>query len=110
MAAGTPTIVRISPVIPVVATLLLAALWGFSVFAGWGFEAFCSDRGCAERLGGVVRLSSLFAVVAACCTVGALLAPRTRSDKKRFTVLMAAAVTAWVIAEGILFAGGLIIR
>ncbi|WP_329086917.1 hypothetical protein [Streptosporangium sp. NBC_01469] len=101
---------RISPVIPVVANLLLAALWGLSVFAGWGFEAFCSDFGCADRLDGVVRLSSLFAAVAACCTVAALLTPVTRGDKNRFTVLLSAGVAAWVIAEGILFAGGLIVR
>ncbi|GAA4204545.1 hypothetical protein GCM10022252_63760 [Streptosporangium oxazolinicum] len=103
-------IVRISPVIPVVANLLLAALWGLSVFAGWGVEAFCSDPGCADRLDGVVRLSFLFAAVAACCAAAALSAPVRRGDKNRFTVLMAAGAVAWVIAEGILFAGGLIVR
>ncbi|WP_440103492.1 hypothetical protein [Streptosporangium sp. H16] len=101
---------RISPVIPAVASLLLAALWGFSVFAGWGFEAFCSDPGCVAGLAGVVRLSSLFAVVAACCTVAALLAPGRRDAGSRFTALMTAAVIAWVVAEGVLFAGGLIVR
>ncbi|MEU8384522.1 hypothetical protein [Streptosporangium sp. NPDC048865] len=100
---------RISPVIPAVAGLLLAVLWGLSVFAGWGVEAFCSDPGCVDRLGGVVRLSSLFAVVAACCTVAALPAGR-RGDRGRFTALMTAAVAAWVVAEGVLFAGGLIVR
>ncbi|WP_436760860.1 hypothetical protein [Streptosporangium sp. V21-05] len=97
-----------SPVIPVVAGLLLAALWGFSAFAGWGVEAFCSDPGCVARLDGVVRLSSLFAVVAACCMAAALPAPR--GARRRFTALMTAAVVAWVVAGGVLFAGGLIVR
>ncbi|MER5651324.1 hypothetical protein [Streptosporangium sp. NPDC002524] len=101
---------RISPVIPVVVGLLLAALWGFSAFAGWGVEAFCSDPGCVARLAGVVRLSSLFAAVAACCTAAALPAPGKRGAGSRFTALMTAAVVAWVIAEGVLFAGGLIVR
>lgn len=101
---------RVSPVIPVVASLLLAALWGLSVFAGWGAEAFCSDPGCVARLDGVVRLSSLFAVVAAVCTAVALLAPGRRGAGSRFTALMTAAVAAWVVAEGVLFAGGLIVR
>ncbi|MDP9848487.1 hypothetical protein [Streptosporangium lutulentum] len=101
---------RISPAIPVVANLLLAALWGFSVFAGWGPEAFCSEGGCVERLDGVSRLSALFAVIAACCTAGAWLAPRARRDEDRLTALMIAALAVWVIAEGILFVGGLIVR
>jgi hypothetical protein len=101
---------RISPVIPTVANLLLAALWGFSVFAGWGLEAFCSESGCVDRMGGVARASALFAAVAACCTAGAWLAPGARRDKGRFTALMVAAVIAWVVAEGILFVGGMIVR
>ncbi|MFF3443119.1 hypothetical protein [Streptosporangium sp. NPDC002721] len=92
------------------ASLLLGALWGLSVFAGWGVEAFCSDPGCVDRLGGVVRLSSLFAAVAACCTAAALLSRGPGGVGSRFTALMTAAVAAWVIAGGILFAGGLIVR
>jgi hypothetical protein len=101
---------RISPMIPTVANLLLAALWGFSVFAGWGLEAFCSEDGCVDRMGEVARVSSLFATVAACCTAGAWIAPCARRDEGRFTALMVAAVAAWVVAEGILFIGGLIVR
>jgi hypothetical protein len=98
----------IPPILPTVATLLLAALWGLSVFAGWGLEAFCSDGEtsltCAERLGRVSAVSGLFAVVAACCTAAAWLIPR------RFPVLMAIAVTIWVMAEGVLFVGGQLVR
>ncbi|WP_326645513.1 hypothetical protein OG884_13345 [Streptosporangium sp. NBC_01755] len=101
---------RISPVIPTVANLLLAVLWGFSVFAGWGPEAFCSDPGCAARLDGVARASALFAVIAACCTAGAWLVLRIRGDENRFTALMTTAVITWVIAESVFFAGGPIVR
>ncbi|GAA3410502.1 hypothetical protein GCM10018952_15300 [Streptosporangium vulgare] len=80
------------------------------MFAGWGVEAFCSDPGCVARLDGVVRLSSLFAAAAACCTAVALLAPGTRGAGHRFAALMTAAVTAWVVAEGVLFVGGLLVR
>ncbi|MFF5208034.1 hypothetical protein [Streptosporangium sp. NPDC000396] len=92
------------------ASLLLAALWGLSVFAGWGLDAFCSDGACADRLGGFVRVSGLFAVVAACCTAGAWLAPAARRDEGRFMALMSVAVAAWVIAEGVVFVGGMIVR
>ncbi|MFD1939160.1 MULTISPECIES: hypothetical protein [Nonomuraea] len=97
---------RISPVIPTVASLLLAALWGLSVFAGWGLEAFCTDGetsvACAERLDSVSTLSGLFAVLAAFLTVSAWLFPA------RFAVLIGSAVLAWVIAEGVLFVGGML--
>ncbi|MFE3451149.1 hypothetical protein ACFXJ8_19730 [Nonomuraea sp. NPDC059194] len=99
---------RISPVIPTVASLLLAALWGLSVFAGWGMEAFCTDDetsvACAERLDGVSTFSGLFAVIAAFLTVGAWLFPA------RFAVLIAGAVLAWLVAEGVLFVGGMLAR
>jgi hypothetical protein len=95
-----------SPVIPTVASLLLAALWGLSVFAGWGLEAFCSDgetaRACADRLGTVSTLSGLFAVVAAAATVVAWLSRQSR--------LLALAIAAWIAAEGVLFVGGVFIQ
>ncbi|GAA2399988.1 hypothetical protein [Nonomuraea africana] len=97
---------RISPVIPTVASLLLAALWGLSVFAGWGLEAFCTDGetsvACAQRLDTVSTVSGLFAVLAACLTVGAWLLPL------RFWALMGGAVAAWLVAAGVLFFGGLL--
>ncbi|WP_433368440.1 hypothetical protein [Streptosporangium sp. CA-115845] len=100
----------ISPVIPTVANLLLAALWGLLVFAGWGAEAFCSDPGCVARLDGVAGASALFAVIAAGCTAGAWLVPRIRGDENRFITLMIAAMIMWMIAESVFFVGGLIVR
>ncbi|WP_371782458.1 hypothetical protein [Streptosporangium subroseum] len=58
----------------------------------------------------MARVSSLFAAVVACCTAGAWIGPCARRDEGRFTALMVAAVAAWVVAEGILFIGGLIVR
>ncbi|MEU7894408.1 hypothetical protein AB0B45_16300 [Nonomuraea sp. NPDC049152] len=99
---------RISPVIPTVASLLLAALWGLSVFAGWGLEAFCTDgetsAACAERLDGASTLSGWFAMLAALLTVGAWVFPA------RFAVLIGGAVVAWLVAEGVLFVGGMLSR
>jgi hypothetical protein len=100
--------VAISPVIPTIAVLLLAALWGASVYAGWGLAAFCSDgepgRACADRLETVSTFSGLFAALAACCSVAAwvLRVPRA------FTPLMIAAISMWVAAEGVLFVGGML--
>ncbi|MBO3748939.1 hypothetical protein J5X84_22910 [Streptosporangiaceae bacterium NEAU-GS5] len=95
-----------SPVIPTVASLLLAALWGLSVFAGWGLEAFCSDgessRACADRLGMVSTVSSVFAIAAAVATVTAWFS--------RQSTLLGLAVAAWVAAEGVLFIGGVFVQ
>ncbi|MDF5757822.1 hypothetical protein [Spongiactinospora sp. TRM90649] len=106
----TRTWAAISPVIPTVAVLLLAALWGASVYAGWGLEAFCSDgepvSACAARLETVSTFSGLFAVVGGCCAVAAWL---LRSPHALMP-LMIAAVVAWVAAEGVLFLGGMLIR
>ncbi|SDH45387.1 hypothetical protein SAMN05421505_11631 [Sinosporangium album] len=96
------------------ASLLLAVLWGFSVFAGWGLEAFCPiekrDGGCFARLGVVAAVSSLFAMVAGCCTAAAWLAPSVRREVARFRVAIGVAIAAWVAAEGTLFIGGMLIQ
>lgn len=102
--------VTISPAIPTVAVVLLAALWGLSVFAGWGLEAFCADGEssgeCAKRLDAVFTFSGLFAVVAGSAAVFAwLFAPR-----RAFMPLMRVAVVGWVAAEAVLFAGGMLVR
>ncbi|MFC4119180.1 hypothetical protein [Nonomuraea zeae] len=106
--------VQFSPIIPTIASFLLAALWGLSVFAGWGLEAFCaggeSASTCSERLGTVSTASGLFAALAACCTATAWLLPRSRNDSRVFARLMGAGVAAWVVAEGVLFLGGLLVR
>jgi hypothetical protein len=101
-----------SPVIPTVASFLLAALWGLSVFAGWGLEAFCGggESPCSERLGSVSAVSSLFAILAACCTAAAWLVPAARRRPSTFVRFMASGVAAWIVAEGVLFLGGLLAR
>ncbi|MEW9553796.1 hypothetical protein [Nonomuraea sp. NPDC050783] len=102
---------RFSPIIPTIASFLLAALWGLSVFAGWGLEAFCSgERACSERLTTVSAVSGLFAALAAGGTAAAWLLPVARHDVRVFGRLMGAGVVAWVVAEGVLFLGGLLVR
>ncbi|MEU0570538.1 hypothetical protein ABZ297_34820 [Nonomuraea sp. NPDC005983] len=104
----------ISPIIPTIASFLLAAFWGLSVFAGWGLEAFCTGDepvvGCSERLESVSFVSAWFAVLAACFTAGAWLIPASRNDQVVFTRLMGVSVAAWIVAEGVLFLGGLLAR
>ncbi|MCK2213573.1 hypothetical protein MF672_007165 [Actinomadura sp. ATCC 31491] len=104
--------VRFSPIIPTIASFLLAALWGLSVFAGWGLEAFCADGEsvCAQRLSTASTVSGLVAALAACCTAAAWLLPPARHDVRLFGRLMGAGVAAWVVAEGVLFLGGLLAR
>ncbi|MEO3891177.1 hypothetical protein [Nonomuraea sp. B5E05] len=105
---------RFSPIIPTVASFLLAALWGLSVFAGWGLQAFCaggeSMARCSQRLGTVSTLSGVFAVIAACCTVAAWLLPWSRHDPRTFGHLMGAGVLFWIVAGAVLFVGGLLAR
>ncbi|MEV0384413.1 hypothetical protein [Nonomuraea sp. NPDC050643] len=105
---------RFSPIIPTIASFLLAALWGLSVFAGWGLEAFCSGgeltSACSRRLSTVSTVSGLFAALAACCTVAAWLLPWPRNDARAFARLMGAGVLSWVVAEGVLFFGGMLAR
>ncbi|WP_204029619.1 hypothetical protein [Sinosporangium siamense] len=104
----------LSPAIPTVASLLLAALWALSVFAGWGFAAFCESGDlvaeCERRLGFAVTLSGVFAVVAAVCTAGAWLAFAIHRNLSRFNIGMGVAIAAWVVAEGVLFIGGMLVR
>jgi hypothetical protein len=106
--------VRFSPIIPTIASVLLAALWGLSVFAGWGLEAFCaggeSTSACSRRLGAVSTVSGLFAALATCCTAAAWLLPWARQDSRAFGHVMGAGVVAWIVAEGVLFLGGLLSR
>ncbi len=104
----------VSPVIPAVANMLLGCLWTFSVFAGWGFEAFCGsgespDR-CMDRLGVVSTLSGLFAILAACCTAAALLPPLIRRYPEKSLLLIGGATASWLIALGVLYVGGLVGR
>jgi hypothetical protein len=102
----------ISPIIPTVASFLLAALWSMSVFAGWGLEAFCGESSsvCSRRLATVSTVSGLFAVVAASFTLAAWLIPAARYDERLFGRLMGTGVVAWVAAEGVLFLGGMLAK
>ncbi|WP_336210686.1 hypothetical protein [Nonomuraea sp. LPB2021202275-12-8] len=106
--------IGISPIIPTIASFLLAALWALSVFAGWGLEAFCaggeSSPACSQRLATVSTVSGLFAAVAACCTAAAWLIPSSRRDPRTFSRFMGVAVVAWIAAEGVLFFGGMLAR
>ncbi|TMR89397.1 hypothetical protein [Nonomuraea basaltis] len=105
---------QFSPIIPTIASFLLAALWGLSVFAGWGLEAFCaggeSSSTCPQRLDRVSTVSGLFAALAAACTAAAWLLPWARHDPRAFGRVMGAGVVAWIVAEGVLFFGGLLAR
>ncbi|MEV4083811.1 hypothetical protein AB0J43_26480, partial [Nonomuraea fuscirosea] len=65
---------------------------------------------CSQRLSTVSAVSGLFAVLAACCTVAAWLLPWPRHQPQAFARLMGAGVLAWVVAEGVLFLGGLLVR
>ncbi|WP_157249110.1 hypothetical protein [Nonomuraea typhae] len=100
----------ISPIVPTIASFLLAALWGLSVFAGWGTAAFCGNGSaeCGQRLAAVAGLSGLFAMLAAVCTAAAWVIPAARRDQRTFNVYMGSAVAAWIVAEGVLFLGGLL--
>ncbi|MGW0806486.1 hypothetical protein [Nonomuraea sp. NPDC002799] len=105
---------RFSPIIPTVASLLLAALWALSVFAGWGLQAFCAGgeslSACSQRLDVVSTVSGLFAALATSCTAAAWLLPRSRQDPRAFGRLMGAGVLSWIAAEAVLFFGGLLVR
>ncbi|WP_157099924.1 MULTISPECIES: hypothetical protein [Microbispora] len=94
----------VPPVIPAVACLLLAALWGMSVFDGWGQEAFCpgapSSWECADRLTMVIMVSGLVALAAVAVTATAWLARRES--------LFGTAVLLWLAAVGVLFVGGVV--
>ncbi|MFI6903746.1 hypothetical protein ACIBKY_20945 [Nonomuraea sp. NPDC050394] len=102
----------VSPIVPTIASFLLAALWGLSVFAGWGTAAFCANGDatqCGQRLDAVAGLSGLFAMLAAICTAAAWILPAARKDQRTFNLYMGSAVAAWVVAEGVLFLGGLLV-
>lgn len=96
--------IPLPPALPAAVMVLLAALWGLSVYAGWGLEAFCASGEPADDCGGrmalVTAVSSLFAVVATVLTIGAWLTWRAR--------LLVYAIAAWMGAEGVLFVGGLV--
>ncbi|MBF8189011.1 hypothetical protein ITP53_25410 [Nonomuraea sp. K274] len=103
-----------SPFIPTFASFLLAALWGLSVFAGWALEAFCAGDefalACSRRLDVFSTVSGWFAALAAGCTAAAWLLPRARHDARTFNRLIGVGMVFWIIAEGVLFLGGMLAR
>lgn len=101
----------ISPAIPTIANVALAAFWGFSALGNWGYAAFCGehgarDPGCATRLDHAVTVSVVPAALAAVIALGAWLLPRIRRDAERLDGLLTASAFIWVAAEAILFIGG----
>ncbi|MBA9003347.1 hypothetical protein [Thermomonospora cellulosilytica] len=102
---------RISPAIPTVANLALAALWACTALAGWGEQAFCGDighrePGCADGFGVAVLASLVLAVPAAAVAVAAWALPGTRRNAARLEAVLTLTALMWVAAEGILFVGG----
>jgi hypothetical protein len=101
----------ISPAIPTIANVVLAALWGFSAIGGWGDAAFCGeeerhDPGCGAGFDDAVRYSAPVAVLAAAVAVTAWSMPGVRRRPDRLDALLSVAALLWVLAEGVLFVGG----
>jgi hypothetical protein len=103
----------VSPAIPTIANVALAAFWGFSALGDWGSAAFCGapevrDSGCAGVFDVAVALSFVPAVLATVIVLVAWLLPKVRRDAGRLDGLLTAAAFLWVTAEAILFIGGYI--
>jgi hypothetical protein len=99
----------ISPAIPTIANIALAAFWAFSTVGDWGYEAFCGahrDPGCAARLDHAVLLSLVPATLATVIALAAWSLPRVRHAADRLDGLLTASAFLWVAAEAILFVGG----
>ena len=102
---------RISPAIPAVANLALAALWGFTVFGGWAEQAFCGvgdapDPACADGVHKAALVSQVAMVPAVGIIVVAAAFHALRRGRDRLTGMLTAATAFWVLAEGIVFLGG----
>jgi hypothetical protein len=101
----------ISPAIPTTANCVLAALWFFSAFGGWGETAVCGeddrrDPGCGAGFDDAVRISSPVAVLAALIAAAAWTLPAARRSPDRLDALLTVAAFVWILAEGVLFVGG----
>lgn len=110
MQSGTGRL-RISPAIPTVANLALAALWACTALAGWGEQAFCGEAGhrapeCVDGFETAVLASLAVAVPAAVIAVGAWTLPAVRRNAARLEAALTLAALMWVVAEGVLFLGG----
>jgi hypothetical protein len=100
----------ISPAIPTIANIALAALWAFSAFGDWGMDAFCVDEvkqpNCVDRVEFVVGVSVAPAALAAALALGAWAMPGVRRNSDRLDSLLSVAALCWIAAEAILFIGG----
>jgi hypothetical protein len=99
----------ISPAIPTIANVALAALWAFSAVGGWGAAAFCGeDRAgdCADGVSLATAVSTVPAALAAALALGSWLVAGVRRDPDRLDRLLSLAAVGWVVAEAILFVGG----
>jgi hypothetical protein len=100
----------ISPAIPTIANMTLAALWGFSAFGGWGEAAFCADDAkrpnCVDSVDFVIGVSAVPAVLAVVVALGSWALPGVRRNADRLDDLLSVAALCWIAAEAILFVGG----
>jgi hypothetical protein len=100
----------VSPAIPTIANVALAALWGFSALGGWGTSAFCGDETtqqiCADRIDLVISVSGAPAAMGAALALGSWAVPRVRRDADRLDTVLSLAAILWIIAGAILFVGG----
>lgn len=101
----------VSPAIPLVANAVLALLWSFSAFGGWGRSAFCGtgvtrDRACADEIGAAVDISLVPAGAALLIVLVALAWPTIRRDIDRLDLLLTISGFLWVLAGGIVFLFG----
>ncbi|MEU8804849.1 hypothetical protein [Spirillospora sp. NPDC048819] len=102
---------RISPAIPALANLTLAALWLFTTLGGWGEQAFCgavgvADQGCVDGVHNAVLVSLAAVIPSVGIILVALLLFRPRRDPDRLSGMLTAAAILWVFAEGVVFLGG----
>jgi hypothetical protein len=100
----------ISPAIPTIANVALAALWAFSALGGWGMDAFCIDSwkqpNCVDKVDFVIQVSYVPAAAAALLALGAWALPGVRRNGVWLDILLALAALGWIAAEAILFVGG----
>ncbi len=105
----------ISPAIPTIANGVLAALWAFSAFGGWGRTAFCRnggpiDQGCSNGYDTTIVISLVPAVLAAVLAAASWALPSVRRDPTLLDTLLTIAALTWVVAQAVLFIGGYVVQ
>ena len=95
-----------------IANAVLAVLWGFSAFGGWGRTAFCTsdsgsmDAGCSGSFTTVAVVSAVPAFLALMLSTVSWAFPAVRRDPHLLDALLTIAALTWLLAEGVLFVGG----